>query len=223
MNVFIFSGMRTGSNTLIKSLNESGINCKGAHNSSHFMRKYKGILKHHLQDLNNPIILKSYRTPMEQLLSIFYLNNFSVNGNDIFNVWNLNQLNSKFTTEFDSLYRKISEQDLINFLFNKNIVETDFDYEKKYNKITNNGVTLITVRFSEISNWGEILSNALGKTIRVYEDNVNYNSKFKELKECLVINRYIYNVIERDRNLKIFLTEGERQKYLNYWKQKIRN
>ena len=31
---------------------------------------------------------------------------------------------------------------------------------------------------------------ALGKRIRVSEDNVNY-SKFKEFKEALVINRYI--------------------------------
>ena len=222
MNAFVFSGMRTGSNTLIKSLNDSGIECKGAHNARHFYLKYQGNLTQHLQDLGNFTIVKSYRTPIEQLISIFFLHNFSKNGNDIFDIFDIQKLNKKFIKDFEYLYRQLIEEDLNTFLRRNSIIETDFDYEKKYNKITNNGVTLVTVRFNEISDWGQILSEALGKRIRVSEDNVNYHSKFKEFKEALVINRYIYNVIERDINLKIFLTESERQKYLNYWKQKIR-
>lgn len=222
MNILVFSRIRTGVKTLVKSLNNSGIECKDGVSNIGFSNKYNQSLYEYLKNSDQKTIIRIYRTPIEQLLSSFFMLNYSDLNNDIFDIFDLEKLNTQFINSFHTLSKILVDNQVDLYLKENGLEETKFDLDKKYNKNTINNITSITVRFNEITEWDNILSNALNKKIKMSNDNKNYHTKFNELRESLLIDMKIYRYIESDKKLKIFLSESERRKYLNFWRQRIR-
>jgi hypothetical protein len=100
----------------------------------------------------------------------------------------------------------------------------EFDFYNKYNKIQNSNIIFIKLRFNEINNWSNILSNIFDKKIIMHNDNLSYTketidiyNKFKE--KYKVPLSYLFN-LDKDKEFKVYTTQDEKINYLKYWMKK---
>jgi len=220
MKTFVIAGCRCGSHTLQKTLENNGFTSRRGHNPFHYKFLYKDENFYDYIDEEEDItLIDVYRPPIERKLSMFF-KNMERNSNK-FNNKNVEFFNDIFCRKFFELngYRNYSD-----FIISKyNLIIPDFDFEKGYIKVKKGRITYVKILFSDIERWGDILSDIFGKKIKIYKDNISTYSKYKETRDCLLITNSIYNFIRKDKYLKKNMTEQNRENYLNFWRERVRN
>lgn len=180
--VVVFCGGKCGSSSLQTYFKTMGVPCVRIHNVDHFVDEYAPFLKNdqvlrkklHLdviltmfaQSYTNILVVDAYRDPIERKLSSFF-QNFQVNlarARVLEIAWNRNDTQTQM---------KLFEKSIMPLLENRNGIDSmspeffdmEFDFTNKFQKMahpTIPSVTLLKLRFHDISSWHRILSNALG-------------------------------------------------------------
>ena len=221
MKTFVIAGCRCGSHTLQKTLENNGFNSRMAQNPTDFKMRYPNESFYNFIDEGDEeiVLIDVYRPPIERCLSKFFDN---LSANPIFlSSSSAEFINELFCRDFQYFksYTHFPEEIILRYRLNI----PEFDFNKKYLKVTQGKITYVKIQFSDIGKWGDILSEIFGKKIRIQKDNINNNTKYIETKNCLRINNQIYGFILQDKYLKQNMTEDSRNYYLKYWKERIRN
>jgi hypothetical protein len=219
MKTLVIAGCRCGSHTLQKTLEKNGFSSRRGHNSQHYKFLYKDEdILDYIDGDEEITLIDVYRPPIERKLSMFFKN---IMNNSNLREKTVEDLNSAFCYYFKNIngYNHYS-----NFIIPKYKLNIpNFDFEKGYVKVTQGKITYVKILFSDIHRWGDILSEVFKKKIRIYEDNITTKQKYKETRDCLRINKIIYNFIIKDPYLKKNMTELDRENYLNFWRERIIN
>ena len=219
MKTLVIAGCRCGSHTLQKTLEKNGFTSRRGHNSEHYKFIYKEDINDFIDKDEEMTFIEVYRTPIERKLSMLF-KNMEVNKKKLTNK-NVEFFNNIFCSDFSIVNAYEHYSDVIISKYKLDIPE--FDFEKGFVKVTKGKITFVKILFSDIHRWGDILSEVFKKKIRIYEDNITTYSKYKETKECLTITPFIYNFLLSDKQLKKNMTEKDRENYLNFWRERIRN
>jgi mRNA degradation ribonuclease J1/J2 len=103
---------------------------------------------------------------------------------------------------------------------------TDFNFKNKYSIKEKDNLVFIKIRFNDINEWSQILSNIFNKQIKMYNDNLTetkeINNLYKEFKEKYIVPvNYLNYFTLHDTKFNIYNNEDEKIKYINYWKNKL--
>jgi hypothetical protein len=164
-------------------------------------------------------IIDSYRTPIERKISSFF-QNIHINLSDYEN-YTINELIDIFNERF---FYDIENYHSIDEVFNHYSIPhfTEFDFDKKYNILHHNNITLIKIRFNEIGIWDKILSEIFQKKITIVPDNLTETKKINDIynkfkNEYRIPDNYLDVDIHNDVNFKIYNNDNEQKKYLEKW------
>jgi hypothetical protein len=229
-NVIVYCGGKCGSSTLVNTFKNN--NYKSLH--THNFNYYKSIMQ---KDIYNIIdnqkeiiyIIDSYRLPIERKISSFFQN---------INLY-IPDYNNKSITELIDIFNNdflmvLEEYHSINeILDHYKLSHFDkFNFEKKYVLQKKDNLIFIKIRFHDINNWENILSEIFNRSIILYPDNLTSNKSihnlYKEFKEIYKVpKKYIENClinnIENNESyieFKIYNTSEEQIEYINYWLEK---
>lgn len=110
-----------------------------------------------------------------------------------------------------------------NEQLNINIFEKPFDFDKKYNIYETNNITLIILRYEDISNWENILSNIFNRKINIISDNLTNNKDIYELyenfKKTYKYSEEEINLIKNIDFMKHFYLDIEIDKFIKKFEQ----
>lgn len=170
-------------------------------------------------------IIDIYRTSIERKISEF----FQYIGEIHFNNLEENIANypiEKIINRFNNIYMHMDNIDYYNEKFDVGPIKK-FDFEKKYFKYENNGVTYIKLRLTDSELWDSILSEILETEITMVHDYSTDNKKigelYKKFKETYLIPCNFFNSIIICPQLKLYYTSEERNEYLSKWDCKKTN
>ena len=83
-----------------------------------------------------------------------------------------------------------------------------FDLDNKYNILKTFNITFVKIRFCDIENWGNILSNIMDKTITIHNDNLTKNYSYypiyKAFKEKYVAPDWLIEKVKNDTEYNIY-------------------
>ena len=229
IEVFVYCGGKCGSSSLTVTLRQY-YKTLHVHNDKEFKLISKqqkisifDVIKYNASTEKQIYIIDSYRTPIERKISSFFHN---------------------IKTHLPN-YKKYKLRDLIHYFNKKHIYELEeyhsiddilthyklplfdtFDFEKKYNLLVYKNINFIKIRFNNIDNWSNILSNIFNSPINMKKDNLSENKDYKQLynnfKKVYYLPQLYYNVtLRNDKNFKIYNTNNEQQKYYKKWKERL--
>ena len=171
-------------------------------------------------------VIDIYRTPIERKISDFFQNicDFHFNNTEEnISTYSIDRLIKRF----NDIYPYFNNDDYFNDKYDLNFKIEKFDFDKKYILYVQNDVTYIKLRLSDSNEWSTILTEILGTSITITNDyktlNKNIGAKYEEFKSQYKIPENYYNVLINNKQLSIYLTENERNNYLEYWGNKIFN
>jgi len=195
LDIIVYCGGKCGSSTLTNTFLNNNFKCYSTHDKKYFEYVCKctnqdigktiyDVIDFNLTKNKKLYIIDSYRTPIERKISSFFQNielyipDYKTKSiNDIITIFNTNCL---FNTEN---YHSIDEV-MLHYGLD---IFTDFNFEKKYNIKEKDNLVFIQIRFNDINEWSEILSNIFNKKIEIYNDNLSENKDYinlyKEFKE----------------------------------------
>lgn len=221
MDVICLTGGKCGSTTLFKTLTQNGYKCIKVHSKMDFegIFKYDGLIDLINRSSENKklYIIDSYRTPIKRKISSFFEN---INKHvpsyenksckeliDIFNTKYLDKLE-----EYHSINEIMEEYDVEPF--------NTFDFKKKYVIKKKGNLIFIKLLFSNISNWGDNLSEILNKKITIYKKNLSKNKKYYSIYNKFMLmyktkKSYINNILKNDKQFRIFNTQKQQDIYIN--------
>ena len=221
MDVICLTGGKCGSTTLYNTLKENGFECIKVHNKSSFeiQFKYDGLIDLINRSSENKklYIIDSYRTPIERKISSFFQNI----GKHVPSYKNkrCEELIDIFNTKYLDI---LEEYHSINPIMEEYGVEpfNTFDFKKKYVIKKEGNLIFIKLLFSNISNWGDNLSEIFNKKIIIYKSNLSKNkecypiyNKFKLMYKTK--KSYINNIRKNDKQFRIFNTQEQQDIYIN--------
>lgn len=241
-NIYIYCNPKCGSSTLKKTLDNYNYNVYYTHGLEYenYVKKNFSFSRENniLENIdksckeskkyNVPIvIIDSYRTPIEQMISIFF-------NNIVFYVTNFRfdmpiyKIIEYFNINFENIYNIIKKQSMDEVLdyykINKNI---KFDFNKGYQIWCHNNKIFVKLLFKNINRWNNHLSNILKKDIKIINDNVSdnkiYNKIYNEFKRDFKIKRSNYNKLINLESFDIYNSNEDKIEYYNKWKNKIIN
>jgi len=227
-NVFVYCGGKCASSTLCHTFTN---NCL-ANIQVHTNKYYK-----HINNTENTIfdiieasckkyeavyIIDSYRLPIERKISSFFQN-------IEFFLPNYNNLTIQELIEFfnDTLIYGIEEYHSINEVLEYFGLPlfTVFNFEKRYNMITQDNKIFIKILFKDIKKWDIILSEIFQKNIIMVNSNLTkdkeINGIYIQFKEQYKVpKKYITNFLVNDSEFKIYNTESQQKEYIEKWLEK---
>jgi len=234
-SVYVYCCGKSGSSTLKKTFAENGYNSLHCHNSETYndiMSSTKlnpnvfDIIEQSMINNKHVTIIDSYRNPIERKISSFFEN---YRGHNV--TARRDEVTGVQTYEYDDIIKQLDEQcyyleqyDSINEVLDYfNLPRfTSFDFVKKYNIVQYKNVTIIKLRFEDINEWGNILSEIFGKPITIFNENMSDNKKYA----------YIYNIVKNNYTISLDMLEyiehyypefriyndpESQEKYINYW------
>lgn len=224
-NCFIYCGGKCGSSSLLSTLknNDCG-NTLHVHSNGNFLDRYPDLGFNSLKELilsqtEKPIyVIDSYRNPFERMISSFFQNIDLHLGENYMNVDNklINYMIIKNYT-FENYHPLDDEYPILDGI----------PFIDKYIKFEKDGIIYIKLRFVDIDNWGNYLSEIFGKEIKMISDNISdnkiYNKKYKEFKSQFVITEEMYNWVTKHPLFLKYNNQKEQEDYRNYWKIRIRS
>jgi hypothetical protein len=217
INVYINCSGKSGSKTLEKTLSKY-YTCLHTHGNFYFQ---KHIVKNPNLDLydcmresmkNNEIVyvIDSYRTPFERAFSSSFQNNKKTT------VENFN-----YNLLIGENYSCIDET-----LYNFNLdFPTSFDFEKKYLLIKYENLHIIKIRFSDINEWGNILSEIFNREIIIEPENLSKNKEYYNnyvyFLENIKLPRKYFDSLTSSNDFKLYNAQKEQEAYIDKWNEKI--
>jgi hypothetical protein len=225
-DIFICCGGKCGGTTMAYTFHQNGYKTTHLHSSKHLGNFKSSIDVSHTFDIidaskqKGPIyIIDSYRTPVERKISCFfqkihtYLPNYeSMPIQNIITYFNENIL---FTSVGG--HHPINEflQNYKMPLFHK------FNFKRRYNISHKGNIIFVKVLFSDIKDWGTILSYAVNKEIIIHNANMtedkSINALYSQFKDVYRLPKSYLSKIENDSEFKIYTPAYEQKKYLKKW------
>ena len=225
-DIFICCGGKCGGTTLAYTFHQNGYKTTHLHSSKHLGNFKSSININHTFDIINaskklkPIyIIDSYRTPIERKISCFfqkintYLPNYaSMQIHSVIQYFNEN-----------ILFSSVGEHHTINeFLQKYNMpLFHKFNFKRRYNISNKGNIIFVKVLFSDINEWGKILSDALNTEIVIHNANMtedkSINTLYSQFKTSYRLPKSYLSKIENDNEFKIYTSAYEQKKYLAKW------
>lgn len=230
--IFIYTPPKVGSTTLVTSLRVSlGKTYNIIHIHDDVMLnvltglnvKVNEIIEYIAKLGKNIFVIDVYRTPIERKMSEYFekISPYHFNNSEEnISKYSIHRISKRFNNLFPHLA-------LEDHYFDKYNIEnpSPFDYNKKYTIQTINGINYIKLRLQDSYCWDSILSEILQSKIVIINDyqtndkGVGYlYRKFKE--EYKLPNNY-YESLKEDKYFLFYCSEEERNKYLEYWANKL--
>lgn len=233
-NIFIYCNPKSGSSTLLKTLTHYKYNIYYTHGLD--FEKFQNRKINVYEIINNSaiickqkfklpiVIIDSYRTPIEKMISYFFHNIkfFFYNINNL----TIQDLIDKFNISFNYLFNIIKKESLDEVLdyykLNKNI---KFDFNKGYHIWTHDNKIIVKLLFKNVDIWDNHLSTILQKNIKILPDNISDKRYFSQLYKDFKIHYKIpinnYNQLINIDSFKIYNSNNDKIEYYNKWKDKI--
>ena len=214
--IFVYSGPKVGSTSIVSSLRIFGPNKFSIiHIHDEEMLKVLG----HINGITvNEIILYNkyigkqvyvidvYRSPIERKISAYFekIGAYHFNNTDE----NVNKYNiERVINRFNKILPYLARGDHFIDKYNINIPR-HFDYNNKYLLVVENGISYIKLRLKDSHIWGSILTNILGHKIEIIKD---YETTNKTIKDLYLTFKSEYKI---PKNL---LVDIMKCSYLNYY------
>lgn len=231
--IFVYTPPKVGSTTLVSSLRLSlSDNYNVIHIHDDVMLSVltginnvtvNEIISFLANENKNVYVIDIYRTPLERKISEFFekisIYHFN-NSEEHINKYSIKRITDRFNKVFP--YLAIGEH-----YFDKYGIETptEFDFNKKYTLQTVNKIEYIKLRLKDVSEWNSILSLVFKRDILIVNDYLTEDKKiskiYNKFKQEYKVPSNLYNLIEDNKYLKVYLTDDERNKYLMNIKTKI--
>jgi hypothetical protein len=224
-NVYVYCSGKSGSSTLTKTFIKNSYNTLHVHNSFDFkIHNIESKLNSNLFELiensmknhDNVYIIDVYRNPIERKISSFFQNY-----NDNNNIDYITNKIDKFIYNAENYY---SMHEIFNYFKLPNF--DSFDFNNRYNILQYKNITFIKLRFEDINDWGYILTEIFKKSITIYNDNLSENKKYKDelniIKKMYQIPEYMIQIIQNNKEFKIYNTIKSQQNYLDYWSKRTK-
>jgi len=229
--IFVYSGPKVGSTSIVSSLRIFGINqCNIIHMHDEEMLKVLG----HIDGITiNEIILfnKSlgrdvcvidvYRSPIERKISAYFekIGSYHFNNADEkVNTYNI----EKIINRFNKIMPHLARGDHFIDKYNITIPEK-FDYINKYLLVQENGINYIKLRLKDVDIWSSILTNIFGFKICMVKDYESINKPIKDVytafKNTYRIPLNLLSEINNCKYLNYFYSPDELKEYYNHWLQ----
>jgi hypothetical protein len=215
--VYINCGGKSGSKTLEKTLSQH-FKCLHTHGNFYFQKQVTQNTNYTLYDaitksmdyFDQVYIIDSYRHPIERAISSCF------------------QTKPKTTLETFNYNLLIGENYscLEETLYEFGIKFTNkFDFKKKYFLTKYKNVNIIKIRFSDINEWGTILSDIFNMPITMRPDNLSQNKSYYDnylnVLQNIKIPKHYFRCLINSREFKTFNTLDETNKYINKWKPQL--
>ena len=229
VDIICLTGGKCGSTTLKNTFIRNGYKCIKAHNEQCFKRqfKYDGLIDLINRSSSNKklYLIDSYRTPIERKISSFFEN---------ISVYVPNYVNKSCGELIDIFNNKylnnLEEDHSINPIIKKYGLDPfdTFDFKKKYVIKKKGNLVFIKILFSDIKQWGEILSKIFNKKIVLHNGNLSkhkvYNPIYNQFKKYYKIKKsYINNILKNDKEFRIFNTKKQQELYINKHLNSVKN
>ncbi len=227
--IFVYSGPKVGSTSVVSSLRIFGINqCNIIHLHDEEMLRVLG----HIDGITiNEIILFNkylgrdiyvidiYRTPIERKISAYFekIGVYHFNNTDAkVNTYNIN----KIINRFNKIMLHLAMGDHFIDKYNITIPEK-FDFINKYLLVQQNGINYIKLRLKDSDIWSTILTKLLGFKICMVKDYESCNKPIKDIytafKNTYRIPVNLLNDINNCKYLNYFYSPAELKEYYNHW------
>ena len=229
INIFVYCCGKAGSTSLYDTFKFYGYNSLHLHENEYFQNITNSkltifdIITYNSTIHSNIIIIDSYRNPIERKISSFFQNITKNCPNYI------NMSICEIINHFNDLFLYVEEEyQSINEVMNyfKIPLFKTFDIKKGYNLIKHNNISFIKLRFCDINNWNNILTELFEKTILVKNGNLSTEKKYNDLYNLFLINyklpnTYFNDFLLNNKEFKIYNTSEEQNEYYCKWKIKL--
>ena len=231
--IFIYTHPKVGSTTLVTSLRVSlGKTFNIIHIHDEIMLnvltgindvKINDILKYLSNKGKNVYVIDVYRTPVERKMSEFFekISPYHFN-NSAKNISNYSM--KRITDRFNKIFPHIENGD--HYFENYKIEEPVlFDFNKKYTIQEINKIKYIKLRLCDSHLWDSILSNIFQNQVIIINDykteDKDVGDLYKRFKNEYRLPINYIELIKNNKYLNFYLTEDERNKYLQTWMSKV--
>jgi hypothetical protein len=227
IQVFIYCGGKCGSSTLNKTFLSLNYNCLHVHSNKCYESVYKYLIDYtniqtlkeliSIQEFDKVYIIDVYRDPFERLISSFFQldlhklgNNYKSHDISICNYF----LYKSY--KFESYHPLDEEYPVLK----------DLPFISKYIYHVDGRNNYIKLKFKDIDNWSEYLSEIFEKEIPIISGNVSenkeYSELYKEFKKQFVISQEMFDYFTSSFTFKKYNSLEEQEEYKNKWNLKIR-
>lgn len=222
LQAIVIAGGKCGSSTLRDTLNYNNIKSIKCHNKTCFKNQYgfdgiEKIIKTHSKR-KKIYLIDSYRSPIERKISSYfetYCSNPKLTIKDLILDFNKNYL---------SVLERHEGSDIFMKMLNIKDEVSEFDFTKKYIIKEYGNIVLIKLRFNDIKEWNNILSEIFKKEIKLISSNETnkkeYGSTYNKFKEEYRVPKKNLNELVKEKRFITFNTDSEKRKYINYWSNK---
>ena len=234
LEIFFFSGAKTGTRSILKSLYDASYTICSHHRIGSFYHENKidkkqftifDLIKYSC-NFRIPVILDIYRDNLERTISSFFefqynfykdksieeLINIFLSGN---NNWDQRLINLEMYEGSDEIVK------YYNIKFDK------FDFDKKYCPIQQSGIIFLKLRFKDLYMFDKIWYNLFNKKIDINYENQSckkdYHDKYIQFLDKITITRDYYNKMINNENFLIFNSDKEIEEYKKKWEKKIKD
>jgi hypothetical protein len=234
LDIIVYCGGKCGSSTLHNTFKKNGFKSYKIHTNNYFKylcntfkkdtdKSIFDVIDFNIKQEKNIYIIDSYRNPIERKISSFFQNiHKHITDNNNKKIEELIKIfNEKFLYELEeneSIDEVMKHYGLDTF--------TNFDFNNKYNIVKKNNLIFIKIRFNDICEWSNILSTIFEKNIEIYNSNLTNTKPINKLYNIFkehyrVPEKYLNEYLINNVDFNIYNTEDEKNKYINYWKNKI--
>ena len=225
-DIFICCVGKCGGTTLAYTFHQNGYKTTHLHSSKHLGNFKSSSDVNHTFDIINAskengtiYIIDSYRTPVERKISCFFqkIHTYLPNHASM----QLHQIIQYFNENI--LFSSVGDHHPINeFLKNYNMpLFHKFNFKRRYNISNKGNIVFVKVLFSDIHEWGNILSQALNTEITIHNANMTedktINKLYAQFKDAYRLPKSYLSKIENDVEFKIYTSAYDQTKYLTKW------
>jgi len=215
--VYVNCGGKSGSKTLEKTLSQY-FKCVHTHGNFYFQQyvtKNKNYtlydaIKTSAEHFEQLYVIDSYRQPIERAISSCFQNKPSTT----LDSFNYNLLIGENYSCLEETFYEFGIKSIHKF-----------DFNKKYSLTKYKNINIIKIRFSDISEWGSILSDIFNMPITMCPSNLStnkaYYANYLSVLENIKIPTHYFRCLMNSREFKIFNTSIETHNYINKWKPQL--
>lgn len=226
-SVFIYCGGKCGSSTLETTCKVLRYKTLHLHSNFQYNSYYHNIVnKTGISDISELIlkstaprkyVIDSYRNPFERLVSSIFqnLNSHLMRDNLECNIKSINICivnNYKIETSHP--------------LDDELPILRDVIFKEKYITKTVDNITYIKLRFSDIENWSDYLSEIFGFSVKIFSSNLSsrkqYYELYKEFNKNFYITQEMFDFFTEEYTFKKYNSIEEQNEYKIYWSSRIK-
>lgn len=236
--IFVYSPPKVGSTSIVSCMRLFASNkFKVIHlHDEHMLKTLTKISDVSINDIiqyNSSVgkkvyVVDVYRSPIERKMSLFFEHISSLHFNTTEEEIRKYDLN-KIATRFNKIFAHIALEDLFleKYDIQKDAIPQEFDVNKKYLLIEQNGIKYVKLRLKDTSSWGTILSDIFETKIQMLKEN-DASSKtigvvYNNFKTNYKIPSNLLQIVKECPHLKYYYSEEERNEYLSDWSNRQTN